>query len=382
MSSPSRPWFKTLSSIGLALVCLGAIGALQVPQLNRLRDRGAALSADELAQEMETERSRLELLQKIPTFGFDNLLADWVFLQFLQYFGDDEVRAATSYDLSPDYFEAILNRDPRFQQSYLFLSTSTSIYAGMPERAVTLMGQGLETLSILPPPRYYGCMAQVKLLQAMGRRQANPGFLCSSTQLRRIETNGWDRSSHFLAWDYGGDSPRYYYIWRYKGTDELLFLGEADSPEETLEQAQDSFQTTAQWADLYATVYNDAESRSVAQVSRSTVDFLASKPDLTTAQISAWGMVAVNAAQNADARTVERAMQRIRLLGGDARLRVQAWTVVFNNAATEDIRDLALDKIRDLGGRVVEDPERGVMIFPPQEDPPEASPETTDVKDE
>ena len=40
------------------------------------------------------------MLKNLPSFGFDNLIADWTFLKFLQYFGDDEARDVTGYDLA------------------------------------------------------------------------------------------------------------------------------------------------------------------------------------------------------------------------------------------------------------------------------------------
>jgi hypothetical protein len=105
--------------------------------------------------EVKAEKVRLNLLQKVPAFGFDNLLGDWAFLNFIQYFGDDEARAATGYRLSPDYFDVIIDRDPKFLQAYFFLSGSGSLYAGMPERSVTLMEKGLKSLSPQSPPKSY-----------------------------------------------------------------------------------------------------------------------------------------------------------------------------------------------------------------------------------
>lgn len=174
----------------IALLCVLGIGLLQVPQLNKLIASKKTTSLETLKREIQSEEVRLNLLQKLPTFSFDNLIADWTLINFLQYFGDDEVRQQTGYRLSLEYFEVILDRDPYFLQAYLFLSTSTSMFAGMPERSVALMEQGLKTVSPTVPQNSY-------------------------------------------------------YIWRYKAIDELLFLGDAKA-------AKKSFETAAQWANTYS----------------------------------------------------------------------------------------------------------------------------------
>ena len=88
-----------------------------------------------------------------------------------------------------DYFDVILDRDPRFFYAYYYLSTTASIYAGQPEKSVALMTQGLKSLTPQVP----------------------------------------DRS---------------YYIWRLKAVDELLFLGK-------VADARNSMLTAAQWASYY-----------------------------------------------------------------------------------------------------------------------------------
>lgn len=173
-----------------ALLCIIAIGSLQLPQLNRLTKQDKTTSPEELQQAVEKENLRLNLLQKTPSFGFNNLVANWTFLNFLQYFGDDDARKVTGYNLSPKYFEIIINRDPRFVDAYLSLSNSISMYAAMPEKSVALMTQGLKSMS--------------------------PQF-----------------------------PPQSYYVWRYKAIDQLLFLGDAEG-------ARQSFEKAAEWASTYS----------------------------------------------------------------------------------------------------------------------------------
>lgn len=231
----------------VALLCVAAIGALQVPQLNKLSDEAKTASIENLKREVESEKLRLNLLNKLPSFGFDNLVADWTLINFFQYFGDDLARAQTGYSLSPEYFEIILDRDPYFLSAYPFLSGSTTLYAGMPERSITLIKQGLKSLSPTVPPKSY-------------------------------------------------------YVWRYKGTDELLFLGDTQA-------AKQSFETAAQWA----STYSDDESKNAARLSRQTAKFLGTNPNSKSAQVSAWMMILDNAF---DERTRQVAISRIQALGG------------------------------------------------------------------
>jgi hypothetical protein len=169
----------------VACLCILGVSSLQFPRMQKLT-RTQVISKESLERDIKLEKTRLDLIKKIPTFGYDNLVANWVFLGFLQYFGDDEVRTKTGYSLSPEYFEIILKHDPRFRLAYLGLSTSTSMYAGMPEKSISLTEEGLKQLSPWLP----------------------------------------DKS---------------YYIWRYKAVDELLFLGNSQA-------AQKSFANAADWA--------------------------------------------------------------------------------------------------------------------------------------
>lgn len=238
----------------VALLCVAAIAALQIPKLNKLNNQAKTASVADIERETDAEKLRLNLLRKFPSFGFDNMVANWTFLNFAQYFGDDTARTKTGYALSPEYFEVILNHDPYFLDAYRFLSSSTTLYAGMPERTVALMEQHLKFLSPKAP------------------------------------TNS-------------------YYIWRYKGTDELLFLGNAQA-------AKQSFETAGEWASSYS----DNESKNVAMFSRETAQFLATNPESKSAQIGAWTVILNNAFDN---RVRQIAISRIRALGGQVSITPQ-----------------------------------------------------------
>ncbi|MEH2209618.1 hypothetical protein [Nostoc sp.] len=240
----SRQAFATPFVISM---CILGVGLIQFPQLQKLINRKEFASLETLKKEIKAENVRLNFLEKTPSFGYDNFIADLVYLNFLQYFGDDEIRDKTGYSLSPEYFEVILERDPRFLAAYRSLSISTSLYAGMPERAIAISEKGLKSLSPSVPEKSY-------------------------------------------------------YIWRYKGVDELLFLGNAKA-------AQQSFATAANWASKFS----DAESQLIANTSQITAEFLSRNPNSKYAQISTWSMVLNN---HADERTQKRAIKEIEALGG------------------------------------------------------------------
>lgn len=237
---------QSIWASAIALVCFLAVIQLQTPQLQKLRTGDSSKTASELKQETEAEKQRLQLWQKIPSFGFDNLVADAMFLQFVQYFGDEKLRDVTGYENSPYYFDTIIDRDPRFLYAYFYLSTSVGGYLGMPEKSIALMNKGLRSVSPKVPKRAY-------------------------------------------------------YIWRYKGLDELLYLGDGKA-------ARNSFVKAADWAGHYS----DKESRFVAQLSRETANYLAKNPASKVALISNWESVWRTAV---DDRTRDRALREMRRLG-------------------------------------------------------------------
>ncbi|MGB6299182.1 MAG: hypothetical protein WBF90_23800 [Rivularia sp. (in: cyanobacteria)] len=238
---------QAITSSSVACLCLFAVSSLQLPRMQKLLSDKPTNTVEALEREITTEEVRLKFLKKIPTFGYDNLIANWIYLNFLQYFGDDENRSRTGYGLSPQYFEVILKRDPRFVNAYLALSTSGSMYAGMPEKSVKIMNKGLESLNPWVPKNSY-------------------------------------------------------YVWRYKGVDELLFLGNSEA-------ASKSFTNASEWA----SEHSDEESKLAAFVSGKTAEFLQNNPDSKNAQISAWGMVLSN---GTDKKTYQRAVRAIEALGG------------------------------------------------------------------
>lgn len=161
-----RDWGQLIIVLLVMLVCVLSIVWFQYPNLRQLQDR-SQVTTETVLRETELEQVRLQFLQKTPSFGFDNLVADWTFLNFLQYFGDEVARAQSDYRLSPDYFEVILKRNPYFLPAYTFLSTSGSIYAGQPERVVAITQAALQSLGPDQPPGSYYALRQLGIDQLL-----------------------------------------------------------------------------------------------------------------------------------------------------------------------------------------------------------------------
>jgi hypothetical protein len=250
----SRKWLSLLVNGFIGLAALAGVVAMQSSeQLGGISPVGvqgqkplSAISAASFKQEAQQEALRLKMLKTIPSFGFDNLIADWTFLKFLQYFGDDEARYVTGYNLSQDYFDIVTQRDPRWADIYLFLSTAISFYQGKPETAVNLMERGTRALTVSP----------------------------------QIHSQSW-------------------MVWRTKGLDELLLLG--DIPESIR-----SHEMAADW------VEGSPEGPKLAPLFRATAEYLRRDPDSVLVRFTAWSTVY---AQTTDKLVRQRAKQALVKLG-------------------------------------------------------------------
>ena len=241
----------------LGVFCLSGVIKLQSWRANQLTHNNS--TKENYFQQQKAEGLKLSFLKKMPTFGFDNLIADLAMLKFLQYFGDDQAREQTGYSLSADYLEVIAQNDPLFSRAYIIISPASSMFAGTPERTVAIMNKSLAQMS--------------------------------------------------------ASTPDAYYIWLYKGIDEILFLGD-------LQAAKNSYQMSAEWA-------SEAGNKKIAKSAKNTAEFLAGKPDTRQAQVGVWFMV-------------------------------------WNNAKDERIRQIAEAKIESIGGELKVYPDGRVEAIPPK----------------
>lgn len=173
--------------IGLSTLVLAVTG-IQMGKLATIKAHARSLDPAVLKRETQSKLSSLEMWKKMPAFGFKNLIADLTYIDYLQYFGDQEAREINGYGIGLDYFGVIIGKDPRFFYSYYSLSAVGSVYAAQPEKSIALMNQGFKHITPQAPQNSY-------------------------------------------------------YLWRLKGVDELLFLNKPLA-------AQQSMQKAADWAKL------------------------------------------------------------------------------------------------------------------------------------
>lgn len=195
MLSNAKP-FNTLGSLipvqqVLALmIAIGSAGFVTHLQWTNLvsQDDSQILDPSEYLRQEKQIQTNIALLGKLPSLGFDNLVASWAFLDFVQYFGDDNARSATGYSVTPKFFEVVVARDPNFLDMYPFLSSTVTLFSGNPVKSIELLDSGLQSI---------------------------PDQLKSQA----------------------------YFLWQAKATDELLFLGQPEA-------AQQSYLKAAEWASL------------------------------------------------------------------------------------------------------------------------------------
>ena len=135
-------------------------------------------------QEEQRLNSQINLQNLVPTFGFNNLKADKLFLSFIQYFGNDSAREETGYTLTPKYFATLMKYDTNFVDAYLTMANANSMYAGQPEKTISFIEEILDSANLQ------------------------------------------------------SDSELYSLLWLYKAYDELLFLGDLKAADFSYNQAK------------------------------------------------------------------------------------------------------------------------------------------------
>ncbi len=147
----SRRWvFPLIVQVTIATSAIAGVILLQSAQLQKSSN---AVESSQQAEQQET--IRLDTLSQLPSFGFDNLIASWTFLNFIQYYGDAPARSQTGYSLSPKYFDIITRRDPRFVDSYMFLWGVISYELGQPELTQKYLKRGTDALSPQMHPKAF-----------------------------------------------------------------------------------------------------------------------------------------------------------------------------------------------------------------------------------
>lgn len=81
--------------------------------------------------------------KNLPSLGFRNAMADFFWLQFVQYYGDISTRSRSGYGLSYRYLDTITDRDPRFVKAYIFVNLAVTYQMGRPDLSEKLFLKGI-----------------------------------------------------------------------------------------------------------------------------------------------------------------------------------------------------------------------------------------------
>jgi hypothetical protein len=80
---------------------------------------------------------------KLLSLGYDELVADCLWLQFIQYIGDKENRGNGRSDVAALMLDEITGLDPHFSQAYFFIASIIGGEQHDPDRADTLLQRGI-----------------------------------------------------------------------------------------------------------------------------------------------------------------------------------------------------------------------------------------------
>jgi len=244
-----RPITQFLSLIPFCIVIGLSLSGIILLQRSTIPSKDAKLTKQEYQTQEQDENSQLNFFSRVPNLGFENVLADWLYLQFIQYFGDNDARDKVGYSLTENFFSQLIQRDPRFTDAVFKLDTATSLFAGSPQKSVELLHEALQKI----PPKF-------------------------TTNI----------------------PP--YYLWRAKGNNELLFLGDTQAAKSSYTKSIEA-----------AKAYDDDDSKRIIEISQRSIQFLEKNPDSKLARIGAWVGVLSN---RPDDKTVKRVIQEIKTLGG------------------------------------------------------------------
>ena len=127
----------------IVLVSLWGITHLQSQEITQ---KETQKSPSEYLNQEANEKQALNLLVNTPSLGFGNAIADWIYLNFIQYFGDTLPRESIGYDLCPIYFQSLVQKDPRFVNAVTVMDVCTSLFAGYPLRSLEYLQKAVGSM--------------------------------------------------------------------------------------------------------------------------------------------------------------------------------------------------------------------------------------------
>jgi len=217
--------FNLLNTLLNGSLVLGTITGIILLQNQEIKQTELQLQQTQYLAQEEQENQALKIFEHLPSLGMQNLFGDWLYLKFIQYFGDNLAREKTGYELCPTYFKNVVEKDPRFVNALINLDVCASIFAGRPLQSIEYLNDSVKQIQ----PK----MEAVTI--------------------------------------------RPYYVWRSLGIALLLFLGKPL-------EAANSYRNAINWAKSY----QDKDSQRFIDNLQKSIDYLEKNPNSKMAQIGAW----------------------------------------------------------------------------------------------
>lgn len=136
---------------------IAIIALLQIPSIAPLKEN----QADPFTVRFE---QTLLLATTLEWLGAKNLGVSWLWLEFIQYYGDTPSRAQTGHGLSLKYLDRIIALDPQFLTVYPWV-TSVAFSGGVPDEAEKLIDQGLKSLTREQHPQAWKLLVDKAVIQ-------------------------------------------------------------------------------------------------------------------------------------------------------------------------------------------------------------------------
>jgi tetratricopeptide (TPR) repeat protein len=145
-NGPSRDNFLTLRkqnvrTKSIVLTLLGCLPLVAVVAYSH--EKIASLLQKETVEAPQTTLPPPEAV-KLCAMGYDQLVADWYWLSFVQYIGDSEGRSRDKYAQADKYLDLIVGLDPKFVKAYWFAAFVVGGDQKQPELAAKFIDRGIE----------------------------------------------------------------------------------------------------------------------------------------------------------------------------------------------------------------------------------------------
>ncbi|MDX2272679.1 MAG: hypothetical protein NW237_12155 [Cyanobacteriota bacterium] len=140
----SSALLSALRSAGIpALIMVGSlvgVVTLQMPLVQQVKE-------PDPNEEITRFNQSTALASVLQGLGYGNLASGWLWLEFIQYYGDVRIRSQKGYDLADDYLDKMTQADPRFLLAYRIASLVLAYRAAEPDEAVALLDRATQYIT-------------------------------------------------------------------------------------------------------------------------------------------------------------------------------------------------------------------------------------------